>query len=171
MLTNIICIIIIGFQVDTIRNLEKNMISLAPGTALPELELAPVSQLTSQLTISETKRVKLIFIFQSPCSACNANLNAWKKLALYFEGKIDIRGIVLDGEMEAQRLLEKEPLHFELYVPEYSRHFREQMHIKLNMAQTIVASDDKIVFLRLGNLSYEDIDELIRLIKTALKKA
>lgn len=165
--TNTICIMIIGFQNLLIKNLEKNTVSLAPGTSIPDLELIPVKQLSS----AESIRIKLIYVFETPCSACNTNLNAWKRLSQYFEDKIEVVGIILDGRSEAERLMNEESINFQLYVPENINSFKERMHIRLNMAQTIIALDEKVMLTRIGNLSFNDIDEIIMFIKEALKGA
>ncbi len=39
----LICIVIIGFQYLKIKQLEKNVISLATGTPLPDMELTPIN--------------------------------------------------------------------------------------------------------------------------------
>lgn len=162
--------LIIGFQNLIIKNLGKNTISLVPGTSLPILELVPVKQLsTTQST--EGKRIKLIFVFKSPCAACNTNLNAWKRLAQYFKDQIEVSGIILDGRSEAQKLMDKEPVNFQLYVPGNIRAFKEKMHIRLNMAHTIIASDKKVMLTRIGNLEFSDIEEILMLIKVTLKGA
>lgn len=165
--TNLICLIIIGVQNFIIKNMEKKMVSLTPGASLPDLELTSVKQLSS----TESKRIKLIFVFKSPCSACNANLNAWKRLAQYFEDKIEVRGIILDGRFEAERLMDEKSVNFQLYVPGNIGSFKKKMHIKLNMAQTIIASDNKVILSRIGNLQFNDIEEIIMRIKETLKGA
>ncbi len=165
--TNIICLILIVIQNRTIDNLEMNTVSLAPGISLPPLDLSPINQPTE----AESKKIKLIFIFKSPCSACNANLSAWKRLAGYFEKKIDTLGIVLDGNFEAQRLMDDASVDFKLYVPEDVDRFKEKMHIKLNMAQTIIVLDNKVIYVRLGTLKHTDIEGILKTIKETLKSA
>lgn len=163
--TNIICIGVIGFQNSIIKNLEKYTISLIPGALLPDLEITPVEQPSS----TESKKIKLFFVFKSPCSACNANLNSWKRLAQYFEGKIEVQGVILDGRIEAKNLMEKEPVNFPLYVPENIGAFKEKMHIRFNLAHTIIASDNKVKLTRIGTLEFNDIEEIIMIIKNTLK--
>jgi peroxiredoxin len=143
----------------------KKMISLATGTPLPNMELTPINQQSA----TESKKIKLIFIFKSPCSACNANLTAWKRFTQYFGEKIEILGIILDGRMEAQRLIDEESVNFQLYVPENIESFKEKMHIRLNMAQTIITSDNKVMSIRIGTLKYTDIERIIKTIKDTLK--
>jgi hypothetical protein len=163
---NLICFVIIGFQHTIIKNLKKNTVSMVPCTSIPDMELTPINHQSA----TQSKKIKLIFIFKSPCSACNANLTAWKRLTQYFREDIEIRGIILDGKMEAQRLLDERSVNFQLYVPENIESFKEKMNIRLNMAQTIIVSDNKIVSIRLGTLKYTDIEGMVKTIEESLKE-
>ncbi len=140
-------------------------VSLAPGSSIPDLDLTPINPQSA----IERKNTKLFFIFKSPCSACNANLAAWKRLTQYLGKKIEISGIILDGSMEAQRLMDEKSVNFQLYVPENIESFKEQMHIRLNMAQTIIAADNKVKLIRLGTLNFTDIEGIIKTINNTLK--
>ena len=160
----LICIVIIGFQYLRIKQLEGNAISLAYGGSLPDLKLTPLSNSNHH----KSKKIKLIFIFKSPCSSCNANLNTWKNFSRYFGDKVEVLGIILDGRMEAERLNDEQGVDFQLYLPENVASFKNKMHIKLNMAQTIIVSDDKVVSSHMGILSYQQIEEIMKRIDDIL---
>jgi hypothetical protein len=164
--TNLTCIIIIGIQQSIIKNMGKNMVYPVPGISIPDIELTPINHQPP----NQNKKIKLIFIFKSPSSACNANLTAWKRLTQYFREDIEIRGIILDGKIEAQRLIDEKSVNFQLYVPEDIETFKKKMHINMNMAQTILVSDNKIISIHLGTLKYTHIERMINTIEESLKE-
>jgi len=108
--------------------------------------------------------VSIIFIMSRPCSPCDKNVIFFKKIAQVLENRVNFYGIVLDKPAEAMNFAEQAKPNFNVYVPDQLETFLTKMRLKLNLSQVIVYTD-KVELVRLGELSGQDVTQIIEFTK------
>ena len=152
--------IIIGFLYIKNKKISQNQIIFSAGEPLPALELLNLDN-TPQETDTFAEGVTVLFIFKTPCSACNSNLGSWNKITKFFGNRIKVMGIIPDGDPAAFQLVDEKRVNFSLYVPADQNTLREQLRLRLNIAQTMVVVDNKVMTSKIGILSPEDLQSLV----------
>lgn len=160
----LVCLIVIGFQAVKIKRLENNRFTFAPGESLPNLELLSLDN-TPFKAADLAQGVTLLYCFKIPCSACNSNLNSWNNIANFFGDRIKAVGIIPDGDPAALQLVEEKKISFPLYVPVDKMMLKKKMRLKMNTAQTIIVHNNKVMMIKLGDLSLDDLNDLVLTIK------
>lgn len=158
----------IGLLMVKLKSLESSLFSLAYGESFPDLELYSVDS-TKKVLSKYSKGVLVVFCFQIPCSECNSNIGGWTSIAQFFGEKIYIIGIVPDGNAAAFQLEEEKRVNFPICIPGEPKTFARKFRLKSNIAQTIVFFDNKVKMVKIGELTREDLNELISEIKNMLK--
>jgi len=107
-------------------------------------------------------RLKVIFIFESPCSACNKNLTFWKRMVS--QGKrekdIDVFGIIMGSSEELMNAANLNFANFDLYCPIDIEQFKKSLHLKINLPQTILYKNKQVIYIKLGMLLLSDFHEI-----------
>jgi peroxiredoxin len=163
----LVCITVIGFQAVQIKKLKASLFTFDHGDTLPQLELQNLDNNPPDSS-GFSQGISVLLIFKTPCSSCNANLNSWNNLAKFFGDRINVLGIIPDGDPAAFRLIEEQKVNFPLYMPQNKDAFSRKMRLKLNMAQTIVVHNNKVKAIKIGALSAEDLNFLVSTIKTLI---
>jgi hypothetical protein len=158
---------LIGIQALKIQELKNNLFSLIPDEKVPKLELVSLeNNLLDKSTFSSG--AKVLLVFKTPCSVCNPNLNTWNRIAQYFKGKVDVLGIITDGDMEAAQQLESKKVDFQIFLPINEKSFKRKMRLNYNIAQTIVIHDNKVLSVTLGTLADIDLKSILSIIKSKI---
>lgn len=157
-------VVVIGLQYIKNKRFEESYFSLVPGETLPALDLISLDNI--RVNLSEIKGPLALIIFKTPCTTCNANLNVWKNLAQYFGERVNMMGIISDGDTKAAaEFIGDKVANFKIYMPMDKEAFKKQMRLKLNMAQTIIVYNNKVREVKLGVLSADDLNALIAAFK------
>lgn len=107
----------------------------------------------------------LLFIFSRPCTTCDKNLHLWRKMAGILKEEAAIYGIVLGNVTEGYNFAEQARLNFPIFVPNDLEKFIQNFRIKLNLSQTIVCKDKRVIHLKMGDIDGEESTNIIGLVR------
>lgn len=165
----IIALFIIVMQAKENRFLRANLPYLLPKEKITSFDLVGADN--ERIDVDALKgKPSLIYIFQTPCSACNDNVLFWKKIAGILKDDINVFGIVLSDYGEMVSFTEEARLNFKVYYPVEPIKFKENLKIRLNIAQTIVYFEDEVFRVNMGNLNGEDYTQILKEIKALLRR-
>ncbi|MCP4221443.1 MAG: hypothetical protein GY765_42855, partial [bacterium] len=139
---------------------------LLHGEAIDYFDLLGEDSQSADHKTLQSELPSLIFIFDRPCSPCNKNLAYWKRIAGLLEGKVNVYGIVLGNMQDAFNFSETSKLNFGVFVPKNVQQFVESMRIKINLPQTIIYHNNKVQYIKLGNLNGEEATDIIKTSRT-----
>lgn len=163
----LVCLAVIGFQAVEIKQLESSQFTFSPGESFPKLELLNLDN-TPFIAADISQGVTLIYCFKAPYSACNSNLNTWNRIAQYFKGRVNILGIITNGNMEAAQQLESRKVDFQIFLPVNEKSFKRKIRLIYNIAQTIIIHDNKVISVKPGTLTENDLKSVLSIIKTKI---
>jgi len=110
----------------------------------------------------------IIFIFESPCSSCNKSIPVWNKITSEAGNNSRVFGIISEGREKAAEFSESGVAKFNLFTPLDRQDFLKRLNIRINLPQTIVYRNGKIIFIRLGELQLDDYLQIKKIISPGI---
>lgn len=149
--------------------IKSSLPSLLKGDKISYFAIEGTDGMNLDRSVLDKNKFSTILIFQRPCSPCNKNITIWNRLAVSLRDKANIYGIVLDKIEETSRFAQAGLTKFKLYSPQNIETFIQSFNIQINLPQTILYEDGKIVYIKLGDLLPEDYFEIMKIIKGEAK--
>jgi peroxiredoxin len=165
----VVSIFIIINQSNQIKALNKNLPTLNQGDKIKYFDLIGVDKEKIDVSVLNNQKISLIFIFSQPCSPCNKNIPYWKKLANIFSETSNIYGIILGDIPGIANFSNSMKFKFKLFCPMDLYKFREKFRLKLNLNQTIICKNEKVIYIKEGDLEPIDYFRIYKIIKGEIK--
>jgi hypothetical protein len=156
--------IIIIIQHHKIKTIDKqtNPYFLEQGESISYFDL--VGKDNEKINVSKLKnnRRKVIFIFKTPCAHCNGNILYWNRMAKILGKDVDIYGIIPGDRALMIELYRMARLYFKLYVPVDAEKFKQKMKVSMNLGNTILYYDNRVIMNISGDLDGESYTALLK---------
>lgn len=110
--------------------------------------------------------ISVILIFEQPCSICNKNRGLWDKIGkIKSPIEINVYGVILDELESIERFSNMGAVDFNVYSPIDLNQFKNSFQIRSKLSQTIIYRNNKIVYLKVGDLDVEDFFKIKKTIQ------
>lgn len=164
----LVALVVIALQYLQIKRLKNEKQGLSVGDTLPALDLISMDN-THWDYNSLFYGVTLFISFKAPCTACNPDISTFVNLKKYYGNKINILGVIPDGNQTGFQLQTEGKVNFPLYIPIEPREFRQKIRLLNNTEQIFLLDKNKIISVKSGLLSDDDVRELQAKIDECIK--
>ncbi|MCP4214785.1 MAG: redoxin domain-containing protein [bacterium] len=149
------------------QDLKKALPYLFKSESVEYFDLIDTSGANITLSDLESQNA-LVLIFSQPCNICNKNIDLWNKIASLVKGQCEVYGII-PGDAGYSTDIEKK-VKFKLYYPADRKQFSDVFRLRMNLPQTIIYSQNKVIYIKLGELTGTDFTEIVRALRNPENK-
>lgn len=116
-------------------------------------------------------RLVLLFIFQQRNSLCDKNIALWNRIGkILGHSRVIIYGIIPEEFLKLSDMKKNSNLNFDLYTPKNIEKFKKALGIKDNLSQTIFYLENRVEFIKSGELEDTDYTRLMSTINHLIYK-